>query len=180
MYNNECQTNAFLITREKKLDLAKKQSSRNVYSCHVIGPKSSGKTTLCRTFIDPKLEVYTNKPVHIIIEDKYIELRMQLQKLSDEAVPPNAHITVNTVHVYGQEKTIILRDINIMNVQDALTPAQIQCDVAALVYDASNPKSFEFIARVYIVSVFHTIRVNDSTIQLCTKNDFLVPEIFCR
>ncbi|XP_076169403.1 mitochondrial Rho GTPase isoform X1 [Ptiloglossa arizonensis] len=127
MYTNECQTTAILITREKKLDLAKKQSSRNVYSCHVIGPKCSGKTTLCRTFIDPKLE-----------------------KLTDEVVPSSAHVTVNTVHVYGQEKTIILRDINIHNVQDALTPAQIHCDAAALVYDASNPKSFEYIARIYI------------------------------
>lgn len=67
-------------------------------------------------------------------------------------MPPNSHVTVNTIHVYGQEKTIILRDINILSVQDTLTPAQIQCDVAALVYDASNPKSFEFIARIYIVS----------------------------
>lgn len=67
MYNNECQTNAILVTREKKLDLAKKQSSRNVYSCHVIGPKSSGKTTLCRTFIDPKLEVYMLVRTHILV-----------------------------------------------------------------------------------------------------------------
>ncbi|XP_033208669.1 mitochondrial Rho GTPase isoform X1 [Belonocnema kinseyi] len=127
LYNNECPTTAVTVTREKKLDLAKKQSSRNVYSCHVIGPKSSGKTTLCRTFVDPKLE-----------------------KLTDEIVPQNSHVTVNTVHVYGQEKTIILRDINILNVQDALSPAQIQCDVAALVYDTSSPKSFEYIARIYI------------------------------
>ena len=75
-----------------------------------------------------------------------------MQKLTDEVVPPSSHVTVNTIHVYGQEKTIILRDIHILNVQDALTPAQIQCDVAALVYDASNPKSFEYIARIYIVS----------------------------
>ena len=129
MYNNECQTTAITITREKKLDLAKKQSSRNVYCCHVIGPKSSGKTTLCRSLIDPKLG-----------------------KSFDEQISKTSHVTVNTVHVYGQEKTIILRDINIMNVQDALTPAQIQCDAAALVYDASNPKSFEYIARIYIVS----------------------------
>ena len=47
---------------------------------------------------------------------------------------------------------MILRDINIQTVQDALTPAQIQCDVAALVYDISSPKSFEYIARIYIVS----------------------------
>lgn len=80
-----------------------------------------------------------------------------MQKLTEEIVPPSSHITVNTVHVYGQEKTIILRDINILNVQDALTPAQIQCDVAALVYDANNPKSFEYIARIYIVSKFYTI-----------------------
>lgn len=76
-----------------------------------------------------------------------------LQKLNNDNVPSNANVTANTVHVYGQEKTIILRDINIMNVQDALTPAQIQCDAAALVYDASNPKSFEYIARIYIVSI---------------------------
>lgn len=76
-------------------------------------------------------------------------------------VPPNSHVTVNTVHVYGQEKTIILRDINILNVQDALTPAQIQCDVAALVYDASNPKSFEYIARIYIVSISFVLFYKD-------------------
>lgn len=76
-------------------------------------------------------------------------------------VPPSSHTTVNTVHVYGQEKTIILRDINILNVQDALTPAQIQCDVAALVYDASNPKSFEYIARIYIVSISFVLLYKD-------------------
>lgn len=76
-------------------------------------------------------------------------------------VPLSSHTTVNTVHVYGQEKTIILRDINILNVQDALTPAQIQCDVAALVYDASNPKSFEYIARIYIVSISFVLLYKD-------------------
>jgi len=64
MYHNECQTSSVIVTREKKVDLAKKQSSRNVYTCHVIGPKSSGKTTLCRTFIDPKLEVNRLFAIH--------------------------------------------------------------------------------------------------------------------
>ncbi|XP_043264757.1 mitochondrial Rho GTPase isoform X5 [Colletes gigas] len=165
MYNNECQTNAVLITREKRLDLAKKQSSRNVYSCHVIGPKFSGKTTLCRTFIDPKLEVYT-------------------AKLTDDVVPPKSHVTVNTVHVYGQEKTIILRDINILNVQDALTPAQIQCDAAALVYDASNPKSFEYIARIYIKYFADSkipvlIIANKSDLSEVKQEYLLQPVSFC-
>lgn len=99
-------------------------------------------------------------------------------------VPANSHVTVNTVHVYGQEKTIILRDINIHNVQDALTPAQIQCDAAALVYDASNPKSFEYIARIYIVSIplvtskqMHTKHPLYNGIDI---PPFLFPEIFCR
>ncbi|XP_076671104.1 mitochondrial Rho GTPase isoform X3 [Andrena cerasifolii] len=165
MYNNECQTNAILVTREKKLDLAKKQSNRNVYSCHVIGPKSSGKTTLCRTFVDPKLEVYACK-------------------LTDEVVPANSHVTVNTVHVYGQEKTIILRDINIHNVQDALTPAQIQCDAAALVYDASNPKSFEYIARIYIKYFADSkipvlIVANKSDLSEVKQEYLLQPVSFC-
>lgn len=45
------------VTREKRLDLAKKQSSRNVYQCHVIGPKNSGKTTFCRSFIGSGVKV---------------------------------------------------------------------------------------------------------------------------
>lgn len=47
----------FLVTREKKLDLAKKQSSRNVYQCHVIGPSGSGKSTFCRSFIKNAIDV---------------------------------------------------------------------------------------------------------------------------
>ncbi|XP_024874594.1 mitochondrial Rho GTPase isoform X2 [Temnothorax curvispinosus] len=161
MYHNECQTSSIVVTREKKVDLAKKQSSRNVYTCHVIGPKSSGKTTLCRTLIDPKLE-----------------------KLNDKVVPSNAHVTVNTLHVYGQEKTIMLKDINVLNVQDALTPAEIQCDAAALVYDASNPKSFEYIARIYIKYFADSkipvlIVANKSDLSEVKQSYLLQPAAFC-
>ncbi|XP_018316016.1 mitochondrial Rho GTPase isoform X1 [Mycetomoellerius zeteki] len=161
MYHNECQTSSIVVTREKKVDLAKKQSSRNVYTCHVIGPKSSGKTTLCRTLIDPKLE-----------------------KLNDKVVPSTAHVTVNTLHVYGQEKTIVLKDINVMNVQDALTPAEIQCDAAALVYDANNPKSFEYIARIYIKYFADSkipvlIVANKSDLSEIKQSYLLQPTAFC-
>ncbi|XP_025266751.1 mitochondrial Rho GTPase isoform X2 [Camponotus floridanus] len=161
MYHNESQTSSIIVTREKKVDLAKKQSSRNVYTCHVIGPKSSGKTTLCRTFIDPKLV-----------------------KLNDETVPSNAHITVNTLHVYGQEKMVVLKDINVLNVQDALTPAEIQCDAAALVYDASNPKSFEYIARIYIKYFADSkipvlIVANKSDLSEVKQGYLLQPAAFC-
>jgi Ras family protein T1 len=58
--------------------------------------------------------------------------------------------TVNVVQVYGQEKIMILRDINVRNVSDPLLPHEVQCDVACLIYDINNAKSFEYIARIYI------------------------------
>lgn len=36
-----------LVTRDRKIDLDKKQTSRNVFQCHVIGAKSVGK--VCST-----------------------------------------------------------------------------------------------------------------------------------
>lgn len=72
---------------------------------------------------------------------------------------------------------IILKDVNILNVQDALTPAQIQCDAAALVYDASNPRSFEYIARIYIVSWIYGFKkyqqVQNSLIYVMAWKAFL-------
>ena len=37
------------------------------------------------------------------------------------------------------------------NVTDALMPTEVQCDVCCLVYDVTNPRSFEFVARIYLV-----------------------------
>lgn len=77
---------------------------------------------------------------------------------------------------------MVLKDINVLNVQDALTPAEIQCDAAALVYDASNPKSFEYIARIYIVSIASSrIRRNDRNIIYDNKyNVYAFAEILRR
>ena len=35
-------------TLEKKLDLAKRQTARTVYSCLVVGPRDAGKTSFCQ------------------------------------------------------------------------------------------------------------------------------------
>jgi len=34
---------SFSVTRDKKIDLQKRQTARNVFRCHVLGPKSVGK-----------------------------------------------------------------------------------------------------------------------------------------
>lgn len=83
---------------------------------------------------------------------------------------PTAEITghpkyvVNMVQVYGQEKIMVLKEIDMKNVSDPLMPHEVQCDVACLLYDTSNEKSFEYAARIYIVSNFLNIYFIFSTI----------------
>lgn len=127
VHENETQLAAIHVTRERRIDLAKRQSSRSVYMCHVIGQKGVGKTALCRGFL---------------VED--------MRNLIGKEFRTNIIYCVNTVQVYGQEKHLILRDIDMKQVLDPLQPQEVNCDVACLVYDTSNPRSFEYIARIYI------------------------------
>lgn len=127
VHENDSQLTAVQVTRERRLDLAKRQSSRSVYMCHVIGPKGSGKTVFCRAFLSD-----------------------DMKKITDKDVRGCNSYCINTVQVYGQEKFLILRDIDVRQVLDPLQPSEVHCDVACLVYDMNNPKSFEYIARIYI------------------------------
>ena len=111
------------------MDLAKKQTSRNVYRCHVIGPKDAGKTTFCQGILGRS--------------------RQDIAGVRPEDFPRH---TINTISVYGQEKYLVLEDIDVRHVTDALMPAEVACDVCCLVYDVTNPRSFEFVARIYLVS----------------------------
>ncbi|CAG9821932.1 unnamed protein product [Phaedon cochleariae] len=163
VFENECQTTAVQVTREKKLDMARKQSSRNVYQCHVIGPSGSGKSTFCRSFIKSNHDQKT-------IRD-------------DKSGTPNC--TVNVVQVYGQEKIMVLRDINLRNVSDPLLPHEVQCDVACLVYDVNNEKSFEYVARIYIKyfaeSKIPVLIVGCKDDMEEVKQDYLLqPDNFCQ
>lgn len=118
-----------------------------MYMCHIIGMKGemtmddftieinyiwfnisgAGKTSLCRAFLSDDMKKLTDK-----------DLRGY-----------NQHC-INSVQVYGQDKYLILRDIDVRQVLDPLQPAEVLCDVACLTYDISDPKSFEYIARIYI------------------------------
>lgn len=55
--------------------------------------------------------------------------------------------------MYGQEKYLVLKEIPITRVSDPLQPHEVNCDVACLVYDVAASRSFEYIARIYIVSI---------------------------
>ncbi|XP_039953909.1 mitochondrial Rho GTPase isoform X3 [Bactrocera neohumeralis] len=172
VHENESQLAAIHVTRERRIDLAKRQSSRSVYMCHVIGPKGAGKTGLCRGFL---------------VED--------MKSLIGKEFKTNVVHCVNTVQVYGQEKHLILRDIDVKHALDPLQPQEVNCDVACLVYDSSNPRSFEYIARIYIkyyaeskipVMIVGTKgdldeRRQDYLLQpseFCTKYKLLPPHLF--
>lgn len=173
IHENESQLTAIHVTREKRLDLAKRQSTRSVYICHVIGAKGAGKTSLCRAFI-------YNDP----------------SKITSKCLKGNNQYSINSVQVYGQEKYLILRDINVGQVLDPLQPSEVHCDIACLVYDVNNPRSFEYIAKVFIKyyaeskipvlivatkSDCETVR-QDYLLQpkeFCFKYKLLAPEPFC-
>uniref|UniRef100_A0A6E8VU39 Mitochondrial Rho GTPase n=1 Tax=Anopheles coluzzii TaxID=1518534 RepID=A0A6E8VU39_ANOCL len=127
VHENESQLAAIHVTRERRIDLAKKQNSRTVYMCHVIGAKEAAKTTFCRAF-----------------------LAQDMKRLTDRDIRHSNRYAINTVQVYGQEKYLVLRDVDARLVLDPLQPSEVNCDVACLVYDVGNPKSFEYIARIYI------------------------------
>ncbi|KAF0300777.1 Mitochondrial Rho GTPase [Amphibalanus amphitrite] len=123
----EPQSAAIHVTREKRLDLQKKQTSRTAYQCHVIGPKGAGKTTFCQGLLNRNTETVSS-----VLESD----------LSKQTISP--------VQVYGQERYLLLRDIDVHSVTDTLLPSEAQCDVVCLVYDVADPRSFEYIGGIYL------------------------------
>ena len=53
----ENQTEAIRVTREKHLDVQKKQTNRSVFLCHVIGQQGAGKSTFCQGLLKRNLAV---------------------------------------------------------------------------------------------------------------------------
>lgn len=160
---NESHANAVHVTREKSLDLAKKQSSRNVYQCHVIGQQKSGKSSFCACHIGHTLDV----------KGKYMKR---------DASPPS--LTVNSVLVYGQEKQLILREIEAKGMADPLMTEDTQCDVVCLVYDINHPKSFEYVAEIYLryfegSKIPVLVVANKSDLAPVRQDYILQPDEFC-
>lgn len=122
------QLSAIHVTREKKIDLQKRQTSRNVFLCNVIGPKNVGKTAFLQGLLNRTKEY-------------------QIEIMNREHI---SHYTINHVQVYGQEKYLILHEIDIHGRTDALQPSDVQCDVVCLMYDVSHPRSFDYVARIFL------------------------------
>ncbi|XP_037946265.1 mitochondrial Rho GTPase-like [Teleopsis dalmanni] len=125
--HENCKLVSGILVIHENLNILRRQSFRTVYTCHVIGSRGAGKTSLCRAFVTENTSNLFNK-----------EYRTNI-----------VHY-VNFIQLYGQEKHLVMREILVNNSLDPLQPQWVNCDVACLVYDSSNPRSFEYIARIYI------------------------------
>ncbi|XP_048722758.2 mitochondrial Rho GTPase 2 isoform X2 [Caretta caretta] len=117
------QTQAITVTREKRIDLEKGQTQRNVFLCKVIGPRGTGKSAFLQAFLGRNLAAH----------------RESLGELSFYAI--------NTVQVSGQEKYLILYEIDVDT--EFMKASDAACDVACLMYNVNDPKSFNYCACIY-------------------------------
>ncbi|KAM5228182.1 mitochondrial Rho GTPase 2 isoform 2-T2 [Ctenodactylus gundi] len=119
----ESQAQAITVTREKRLDQEKGQTQRSVLLCKVVGARGVGKSAFLQAFLGRSLG--------------------DARQLPDGA-PVYA---INTVQVKGQEKYLILCEVG----ADSLLSASVDaaCDVACLMFDSSDPRSFIHCASVY-------------------------------
>ncbi|KAM9489438.1 mitochondrial Rho GTPase 2 isoform 2-T2 [Clarias gariepinus] len=123
LMEQDSQTSAITVSREKSLDLEKGQTQRSVFLCKVIGPRGTGKTAFLKAFLG--------------------------RSLVDDERPPGAFSlhTINTVFVSNQEKYLILEEVDVE--VEFLKAADAACDVACLMYDVSDPDSFNYCASIY-------------------------------
>uniref|UniRef100_A0A8K9Y4W8 Ras homolog family member T2 n=1 Tax=Oncorhynchus mykiss TaxID=8022 RepID=A0A8K9Y4W8_ONCMY len=103
----DSQTTAVTVTREKAVDLEKGQTQRSVFLCKVIGPRGTGKSAFLQAFLG------RNTAPHL----SFVVFPWQLYEVDVE--------------------TKFLKE------SDAV------CDVACLMYDVSDPHSFDYCASIY-------------------------------
>uniref|UniRef100_A0A8D3DT02 Mitochondrial Rho GTPase n=1 Tax=Scophthalmus maximus TaxID=52904 RepID=A0A8D3DT02_SCOMX len=122
----ESPISAITVTREKEVDLEKGQTQRSVFLCKVIGPRGTGKTAFLQAFVGCNLKMSNKTGNH------------------SSAFAPYA---INTVQVSNQEKYLILNEVDVE--AEFLKASDASCDVACLMYDHSDPHSFDYCASIY-------------------------------
>uniref|UniRef100_A0A668RQ18 Mitochondrial Rho GTPase n=1 Tax=Oreochromis aureus TaxID=47969 RepID=A0A668RQ18_OREAU len=142
----DSQTAAVAVTREKKVDLEKRQTQRSVFLCKVIGPRGTGKSAFLQAFLDR----------HIVNKGD-----------SSSAFSP---YVINTVQVSNQEKYLILNEVDVET--EFLKKSDASCDVACLMYDISDPHSFNYCASIYKQ---HYMESNIPCVLVASKVD--LPEV---
>ncbi|ELK28425.1 Mitochondrial Rho GTPase 2, partial [Myotis davidii] len=125
----DSQTHAITVTRDKRLDQEKGQTHRNVLLCKVVGARGVGKSAFLQAFLGRGLGHPDTTERH----------------------KTPAIYAINTVQVNGQEKYLILCEVD----ADSLlsTASDAACDVACLMFDGSDPQSFALCTSIYKASL---------------------------
>ncbi|XP_061455203.1 mitochondrial Rho GTPase 2 isoform X2 [Rhineura floridana] len=119
----DSQIHALTVTREKRIDLEKGQTHRNVFLCKVIGSRGAGKSAFLQAFLGKNLAAQR------------------------ESKGKETFYSINTVQVNGQEKYLILYEMDVD--MEFVKASDASCDVACLLYDVTDHKSFNYCASVY-------------------------------
>ena len=128
----ESPLSGIIVTRDKRVDLQKKQTSRNVFLCQLIGPRGAGKSTFMKGLLGRNLQEQAQ------------------QNFNQKDGQDTLRQVINTMNIYGQEKYLIMREKDIFDPSEDLSEPELFCDVVCLMYDSSDPKSFEYIARIFL------------------------------
>ncbi|XP_035877026.1 mitochondrial Rho GTPase 2 isoform X5 [Phyllostomus discolor] len=121
----DSQAHAITVTREKWLDQEKGQTQRNVLLCKVVGARGVGKSAFLQAFLGRGLVHQDPRQLH----------------------RPPAIYAVNTVQANGQEKYLILCEMDADSLLSSATDAA--CDVACLMFDGSDLQSFALCTHIY-------------------------------
>ncbi|PIO68616.1 EF hand associated, partial [Teladorsagia circumcincta] len=152
---------AIKITRERKIDLTERGTTRRVFQCLVVGAKDTGKSVFMQSLVG--------------------------RGLLDATHAGRRHYpyVINRVKVKEEIKYLLLREVDVLSPQDVLSSAETAADVVAFLYDISNPESFAFCATIYQKYFYRT---RTPCVIIATKVEReeveqrweVSPEEFCR
>uniref|UniRef100_A0A673VTZ3 Mitochondrial Rho GTPase n=1 Tax=Salmo trutta TaxID=8032 RepID=A0A673VTZ3_SALTR len=114
----ESQAAAITVTRNKRIDLQKKQTQRSVFRCNILGARGSGKTSFLQAFLGRNL--------------------LKQRKIREDH---KSFYSINTTYVYGQEKYLLVRLCISLPVSCFLGTFELFtfCNCLPKCYDINNP-----------------------------------------
>ncbi|VDK83319.1 unnamed protein product [Onchocerca ochengi] len=130
---HESQLDAIKVTRERRIDIAEKSTTRAVFQCHVIGPKGAGKTIFLQSFAGRSL--------------------VDVAAMGKKSISP---YVLNSVKIKQSTKYLLLHEVDVLSPDEALTTYEKTADVIVLLYDITNPDSFAYCASIYLKYFYRT------------------------
>ncbi|KAF3853460.1 hypothetical protein F7725_014148 [Dissostichus mawsoni] len=171
----ESQTAAVTVTQDKEVDLEKHQTQRSVFLCKVIGPQGTGKTAFLQAFVGCSVEnkgnpssafsPYAINTVQVSNQEKYLIV---------STFHPNPYADPSPLTLTKDcDFTLLFMQLNEVDVEvEFLKASDASCDVACLMYDTSDPHSFDYCASIYKQ---HYMESNIPCVLVASKVD--LPEV---